>query len=51
VDWTQLALKETQTARDLWRQQDLGSVSDSFTAKVPAHGVIMVRLTSAKPNL
>lgn len=49
--WQQLSLKGPQTARDLWRQRDLGSVNDSFSSQVPPHGVIMVRLIPAnKPN-
>ncbi|MGD0910874.1 MAG: putative Ig domain-containing protein [Terracidiphilus sp.] len=46
ADWKQLGLNGTQTARDLWRQHDLGSFADSFSAEVPPHGVMLVRLTS-----
>jgi alpha-galactosidase len=46
VDWNQLGLKGTQSVRDVWRQHDLGSFNQSFSSKVPPHGVIMVRLTS-----
>ncbi len=31
-------------ARDLWLHKDLGSMSGSYTATVPAHGVVMLRL-------
>jgi alpha-galactosidase len=47
ADWKQLGLNGTQTVRDVWRQHDLGSFSDSFSTQVPPHGVIMVRLTPA----
>jgi alpha-galactosidase len=47
VDWNQLGLTGTQTARDVWRQRDIGSVTDTFNSQVPPHGVIMVRLISA----
>jgi len=30
--------------RDLWRQKDLGVFSGPFTAKVPYHGVVLVRV-------
>lgn len=30
--------------RDLWRQVDIGEVTDEFHANVPAHGVILVKL-------
>ncbi len=46
ADWKQLGLNGTQTARDLWRQHDLGSFTGSFSPQVPPHGVILVRLTS-----
>ncbi len=45
ADWKQLGLNGTQTVRDVWRQHDLGSFADSFSAQVPPHGVILVRLT------
>ncbi len=31
--------------RDLWRQQDLGEVTDCFTTEVPYHGVTLVKIT------
>lgn len=34
-----------QSVRDLWRQKDLGKVSDEFETTVPRHGVVLVRLT------
>ncbi len=30
--------------RDLWRQKDLGAFGDEFTADVPPHGVVLLRL-------
>ncbi|MGC9291486.1 MAG: glycoside hydrolase family 27 protein [Acidobacteriaceae bacterium] len=32
-------------ARDLWAHKDLGSIQDSYTANVPSHGVVLLRLT------
>jgi alpha-galactosidase len=31
-------------ARDLWEHKDIGVVRGSYTAEVPGHGVVMVRL-------
>jgi alpha-galactosidase len=45
ADWKQLGLNGTQTVRDVWRHHELGPFSDSFSAWVPPHGVILVRLT------
>jgi hypothetical protein len=32
----------SQTVRDLWQQKDLGTFDRTFTAKVPAHGAVML---------
>ncbi|HEX9215584.1 MAG TPA: hypothetical protein VF864_01270 [Gemmatimonadales bacterium] len=32
-------------ARDLWAHADMGKVTDRLSATVPAHGVVMVRIT------
>jgi alpha-galactosidase len=47
-----LSFKEIGTAgkclvRDLWRQKDLGAASETFETKVPAHGVVLLRLSRA----
>ena len=33
-------------ARDLWKHQDLPVSGDSFTATVPKHGVVLLRVTA-----
>jgi alpha-galactosidase len=42
--WSDLGLKGKQTVRDLWRQKDLGTFTDTFTAKVGRHGTVLIRL-------
>jgi alpha-galactosidase len=32
------------SVRDLWLKKDLGTVSGAFSAYVPSHGVVMVRI-------
>ncbi len=44
VTWEQLGLSGRQRVRDLWRQQDLGVFGDAFTATVPPHGVVLIRV-------
>lgn len=44
VTWEQLGLSGRQRVRDLWRQQDLGVFGDAFTATVPPHGVVLIRI-------
>lgn len=48
VTWEQAGVKGRQSARDLWRQKDLGVFEDSFTATVPKHGAVVIRLHAAK---
>jgi alpha-galactosidase len=31
--------------RDLWEHKDLGVVQDSFTADVPSHGVVFLKVS------
>ncbi|HEV2455140.1 MAG TPA: putative Ig domain-containing protein [Verrucomicrobiae bacterium] len=44
--WSQCALGSSQRVRDAWRELDLGDYADSFTARVPPHGVILLRLSN-----
>jgi alpha-galactosidase len=46
--WKDLGITGRQRVRDLWRQTDLVTVADQFEAKVPRHGVVLVRLWPAK---
>ncbi len=36
------------TVRDVWAKQDLGSLKDEFSAEVPSHGVVLLRLQAAR---
>jgi alpha-galactosidase len=46
VSWTELGYPDHVSAkvRDLWAHQDLGAKSGSFSALVPSHGVVLVRI-------
>jgi alpha-galactosidase len=44
VGWEDLGLSGSLPARDLWRHTDLGMASDGFSAVVPRHGVVMVKI-------
>ncbi len=44
VNWYDLGLTGKHLVRDLWRQKDLGKSKDSFSASVPRHGVVLVRV-------
>ena len=47
VTWIDLGYPEHASAavRDLWAHRDLGKSTGSFSATVPSHGVVMVRVT------
>ncbi|PTN05041.1 NPCBM/NEW2 domain-containing protein [Mangrovibacterium marinum] len=47
-DFEKLGISGRQTVRDLWRQKDIAGIdtqSDSFTLKVPVHGVLLYKFT------
>lgn len=48
VKWTDLSITGKWIVRDLWRQKDLGTFENEFSADVPPHGVMMIRLRKAK---
>jgi Alpha-galactosidase len=48
VKWSELGIKGKYIVRDLWRQKDLGTFENEFSADVPPHGVVMIRLRKAK---
>lgn len=44
-----LGLNGKQEIRDVWRQKELGTFTGSYDAQnIPAHGVLLVRVSSAK---
>lgn len=45
VHASDLGINGKFSVRDLWRQKDLGTFENSFTADVPYHGVELVKLT------
>jgi alpha-galactosidase len=44
IDFSELGIEGKPRVRDLWRQKDLGRYTQQFTARVPAMGVIMVKI-------
>lgn len=45
VNWGDLGLKGRRLVRDLWRQKDLGRFGGGFSASVPRHGVVLVKVS------
>jgi alpha-galactosidase len=48
VKWKDLGIKGKYLVRDLWRQKNLGSFSNSFTYPVERHGVVLVKVSKVK---
>jgi len=44
LEFKSLGLTGKQRLRDLWRQKDIGTVSDRFTTEIPGHGVQLLHL-------
>ena len=45
VTWEELGIEGKQTVRDLWRQKNVAKSSKKFTTNVPAHGVVLIKIT------
>jgi alpha-galactosidase len=45
VDFKQLGFSGAVKARDLWQQKDLGSLGSPYTVMIPAHGVLLLRVS------
>ena len=46
VKWSELGISGKRKVRDLWRQKDLGTFDDEFSAVVPRHGTVFVKISS-----
>jgi alpha-galactosidase len=48
AQWADLGITGKQRVRDLWRQQELGTIEGKFIAEAGRHGVFMVRMWPAE---
>jgi len=44
IPYSSLGLPAQLKVRDLWRQQDLPSVAKAFNPRIPAHGVVLLKV-------
>ena len=42
--WRDLGIEGPQPVRDLWRKVGMGTFSGAFTAEVPAHGAVLLKI-------
>jgi alpha-galactosidase len=45
VDFKQLGFSGSVKARDLWQKKDLGNLGQTYSAKIPGHGVVLLRVS------
>ena len=48
VNFGEIGLSGRQSIRDLWRQKEIGIVEGKFDAAIPAHGVVLIKLSEKK---
>jgi len=48
VRFSELGMNGPQAVRDLWERKELGSFKEAFSAEVPPHGAVMVRIGKGK---
>jgi len=48
VQFSDLGLTGTHPVRDIWMQKALPAAKDAFTAIVPRHGVVFVKIGAPK---
>ncbi|MCX6344344.1 MAG: putative Ig domain-containing protein [Armatimonadetes bacterium] len=47
--WSELGIEGKKPVRDLWLKKDLGDFSDQYTAKIPSHGAVLIKI--GKPTV
>jgi len=50
ANFSDLGLTSSAVVRDLWAHRDLGSYNGSYTASVPSHGVVMLKITGTEAD-
>ncbi|HUZ47315.1 MAG TPA: glycoside hydrolase family 27 protein [Terriglobia bacterium] len=45
VRWREIKMRGTPQVRDLWAHRDLGRIKNGYSAEVPGHGVVMLRVS------
>jgi hypothetical protein len=48
INFSDLKLTATQKLRDIWRQKDLGVVSQHYSVSIASHGVLLLKATTAR---
>jgi alpha-galactosidase len=51
VNWNDIDLTGSAAVRDLWAHSNLGNFSGSYTASVPSHGVVLLKISGTEPGV
>ena len=43
--WTGFGIKKATKVRDLWAHKEITGAAESYTAQVPSHGVVLLRVS------
>ncbi len=49
VNWSDIGVTGSVTVRDLWAKADKGSFTGSYTASVPSHGTVLLKISTEPP--
>ena len=44
--WTDFGIRKAKTVRDLWAHKNLSDAAEAYTAQVPSHGVVLLRVSN-----
>ena len=47
VSWSDIGLEGDCSIRDIWEKADVGTTSDGYSATVPSHGVVFLKVTES----
>jgi alpha-galactosidase len=42
--WSDIGVQGSHKVRDLWKHEDVGSFNGEYSAEVPSHGVVMIKI-------
>ncbi|HEY1890752.1 MAG TPA: glycoside hydrolase family 27 protein [Steroidobacteraceae bacterium] len=48
LHWADIGLRNVESVRDLWQHRNLNGASGSYEVSIPAHGSVLLRVTSAQ---
>jgi alpha-galactosidase len=44
IEWSRLGLNGPQPVRDVWRRSNLGNLNNGYSAIVPRHGAVLIKV-------